>query len=531
MARNGTRLLVAAAVVLMAQLGWVVEGKEAPWRSRLYPQNWTPAFTDGEGRFLHDFSYAGYRNGAAPLPAPKADAKVFDAVGAFGADRTGKADATGALQAAIDAAEAAGGGVVWVPAGLYRCDGVLVVDHSGVVVRGEGPEATRLFFTRSAKMTGRAHINFKGSIRRGAHIPLAADGANRAFTVRVHDASGLKLGTHVCLGWVITDAFVADHHMAGTWKVFNGKWRPIFRRTVVAVDTAKTPHEVTLDIPLRYPARVRDRASLRVETGYLENCALEDLAVSNAVAWGAAWGNNRVHAIEVRCGRNCWVRNVESFASPLPQARGRHLQSGGIMVSDSKAVTVEGCRMAAAQHRGGGGNGYLFEVTRSSDVLFRRCHAKGGRHSFIQNWDFGTSGCVWLQCTSEGSRAFVARYDPVGVPAYCEYHHSLAMACLVDQCTLVDGWYGGNRRHWSSGAGLSVTQSVYWNTRGGGRIRSWASGWGYIIGTHGITVRTALSDRSAAGTAPADYVEGRDRAATLVPQSLYLDQLRRRLGR
>ncbi|HEY9248603.1 MAG TPA: hypothetical protein VIO38_05710, partial [Rariglobus sp.] len=37
-----------------------------PWRSSLYPQDWTPAFADASGRFLHDFSHAGYRRGAAP---------------------------------------------------------------------------------------------------------------------------------------------------------------------------------------------------------------------------------------------------------------------------------------------------------------------------------------------------------------------------------------------------------------------------------------------------------------------------------
>jgi hypothetical protein len=30
------------------------------WRSKLYPENWKPGFNDGQGRFLHDFSFAGY---------------------------------------------------------------------------------------------------------------------------------------------------------------------------------------------------------------------------------------------------------------------------------------------------------------------------------------------------------------------------------------------------------------------------------------------------------------------------------------
>src|SRR5690348_15837769 len=42
---------------------------DGAWRSALSPEDWTPAFTDAEGRFLHDFSYAGYRAGDE-LPEP-----------------------------------------------------------------------------------------------------------------------------------------------------------------------------------------------------------------------------------------------------------------------------------------------------------------------------------------------------------------------------------------------------------------------------------------------------------------------------
>ncbi len=519
---------VALSLVVSCAAAWCAQ-QTGSWRSRLYPKDWTPAFTDAEGRFLHDFSYAGYKCAAAALPRASAADKLFDAAARFGADTSGKTDSTRAIQKAIDAAEAAGGGVVWLPAGLYRCDGVLAVDRPGVVIRGEGPAKTRLYFTRTKKMSRRAHITLRGRVKTGPDLPLAADGANRACVVRVRDASGLKPGMDVSVGWVITDAFVAEHHMAGTWKVFNGKWRPFFRRTVAAIDTTKTPHEVRLDVPLRYTAKRRDRASLRVESGYLSECGIENLAISNAVEWSAAWGEHGVHAIDVRGAKDCWVRGVESFASPLPEAKGRHLQSGGVKVLDSKRITVADSRMALAQNRGGGGDGYLFEVSRSSEVLFRDCTATAGRHNFIQNWDFGSSGIVWLRCHSKGSRSFKARFDPIGWPAFCDYHHSLAMACLVDQCTLADGWYAGNRKAWSSGAGLTSTQCVFWNTRGRGVIRSWQFGWGYVIGTRSMKVETRLNQWSAAGSAPQDYVEGKGRGGELAPPSLYEDQLRRRL--
>lgn len=497
------------------------------WRSVLYPENWTPETTDSAGRFLHDFSYAGYHYGEDPLPEASLGDTLFNAVAGYGADNTGAADATAAIQAAIDAAEVAGG-VVFLPAGTYRCDGALDVNADGVVIRGDGPDTTRVYFTKSEGMAYNSHITFQGTVARGTDIPLAVDGANRALDVFVNDASSLSPGDEVSLGWVITDAFVAEHGMAGTWQAFNGTWRPIFRRTIVGVDSTSNPARVTLDVPLRYSARVRDGASLRKESSYLSECGIENLAVSNAVDWDAAWDIFQVHAILFSGVKDCWIRNVESFASPYSPAAGYHLQSGGVEILDSKRVTVVDSVMQSAQNRGGGGCGYLFEISRCNEVLIRDCTGLDGRHNFIQNWDFGTTGCVFLRCHSEGSANVTFRNLPIGLPAYNEYHHSLAMACLVDQCTLNDGWYAGNRKGESSGAGHTSTQCVFWNTDGNGVLRSFQYGTGYIIGSETIRVDVSLANGPAQGTAPADYVEGKGRGASLEPQSLYEDQLARR---
>jgi hypothetical protein len=122
-------------------------GGAGPWRSALYPEAWTPALTDAQGRFLHDFSYAGYHHGEADPKAPAA-APVLDVVTKYGADPLGKADATAAAQKALDDAGAMGGAVVFFPEGLYRFDGVLAAHASGVVVRGAGADKTRLYWVQ-----------------------------------------------------------------------------------------------------------------------------------------------------------------------------------------------------------------------------------------------------------------------------------------------------------------------------------------------------------------------------------------------
>ncbi len=456
---------------------------------------------------------------------------LFDVVSAFGADNSGQTDSTSAIQAAIDQAATQGGGVVHFPQGTYRLDGMLVVSSSNTILRGDGPDSSMLYFTRDQNMEGQANIRLQGAVQSQLEIPLAADASNRATTVAVADASGLQVGDDVQIGFVITDEFIADHGMQGTWVSFNGQWKPFFRRVVTGVDSTSDPDLVELDIPLRYPVLTRDGASLRKVSGFISECGVESLSLSNALTYDSAWNFNRVHVLAIDQAKDCWVSQVHSFRSP--QADGDyHLQSGGILISNSKRITVSDCRLEKAENRGSGGNGYLFEVLKSNEVLVRDCQAVAGRHNFIQNWDFGTNGCVFLHCHSQDGRMLIDTWDLIGTIGYCEYHHSLATANLVDSCELMDGWIGFNRHAESSGAGHAVTQSVFWNNHGGGTIKSLQYGWGYVIGVNDMNVRTSLTDidliYNAMGTAPEDWVEASPDGSPLLPESLYLDQLRRR---
>jgi len=503
--------------------------------SALYPEDWDPLLSDGQGRFLHDFSYAGYHYGAPDLPDTDG-LPVFDVAADYGADPTGNADGSASIQQAINDAQAAGGGIVFFPAGQYRCDSPLIISASRIVLRGAGSDASFLFFTSTPLSNGKSHILFQGAVGTGADKPLSEDAENRSFTLSVDDADGLNVGDDVVIGWEITDDFIEEHGMTGTWVAFNGSWVPVFRRTITAIDLAASPKRITVDVPLRYPVRVRDRGSVRKETGYLEECVVEDLAFSNAVEVEQAWSRNQTRVLEMQGVKHSYLRRVASFESPFyPELQGKHLQSCGFKFLSSKAVTVEACVLENAQNRGDGGNGYLFEVSQSGEILFRDCIARNGRHNFIQNWGFGTSGVVWLRCESSGS-AVVNRMGglEIATRAYSEYHHSLSMACLVDSCLFHDGWSTGNRRDWSTGAGHTATETVLWNTRGDGmgRILSFNYGQGYVIGTDAMDVHTTQSvvaGALATGTEPYDYTEFINGAVYLRPQSLYESQRSRRL--
>jgi hypothetical protein len=495
---------------------------EGNWCSSLYQPNWSAdAPADAQGRFLHDFSYAGYRKGEQPPAAPPG--ATHDVVAA-GADATGGRDSTGAIQSAINAASAAGGGIVFFPAGTYRIDDRLTVTASGVVLRGTG-KGSVLRFTKPSGIA--SHITIKGAVQQGAKHALVTDAPTRSKEIAVADASDLAPGDDVAVGWTISSAFIDEHGMNGVWTAFNGQFETFFRSKVVSVDTSSAPHKVTLDVPTRYVAKVRDGASLVKETGYLRENGIEHLAVTNAVSTAQAWAENQVNVIRINGVTDMWLDDVHSVQTPGSEF---HLRSKGVILESSKRVSILRSSMRKPQNLGPGGNGYLFEVSMTNDVLFADDEAYDGRHNFIQNWGFGNTGTVFLRCTSAGSTML----DHLGdspYPSQSEHHHSLAMATLVDSSRLDDGFAFENRGDFSIGAGHTATESVVWNATGAGKIKSQQYGWGYVIGTgEAMTVDNSMAKKEGAGTAPADFVEGDGKATSLYPASLYEDQRARRLG-
>ncbi|MDP7033777.1 MAG: glycosyl hydrolase family 28-related protein [Planctomycetota bacterium] len=531
------------------------------WRSVLFPVGWNSAQTDAQGRFLHDFSYAGYRSGEE---LPRMRGPVFRV---SGVDTQGNADTTEAIQQAIQSAVYRGGGVVFLPAGLYRIDGQLQVPGSRVVIRGEGPEKTRLLFTRWQGINYQAHLRVgNGNPDLAREIRLVSDGANRSRSLRLQTVDGLRVGDEIAVGFVITDAFRAEHGMTEHWNLWRNRWKTFFRREIRSIH--RPSRTIVLDVPLRYALKRRDSASIRLESGYVRECGVEDLAVSNAVNYADAWETVGISALRLAGTADCWVRNVHSFANGRPgtnhpkETDGRHLLSHGIHVSASKRVTVEGCHMARPQHRGPGGNGYMYLIGTSSEILVKSSVGDRGRHNFTTSSEYGTSGCVFSRIRSVGSWMYMDWYDDrlldlfgvrLGFPAFCDYHGYLAMANLVEDSDIHDGWKALNRLTMSSGAGHSVTESVFWNIRGPqsptienpGLIWSCQYGQGYVIGTtrmmvystdadpvqdlFGVTLPFGLHMDSGEGSLPLDFLEGIGKSR-LAPRSLYQDQRARRLS-
>ncbi|MBN1673510.1 MAG: hypothetical protein JXR37_20865 [Kiritimatiellae bacterium] len=515
-------------------------------RSALYPDNWSPGYSDAEGRFLQDYSYAGYHNGEKPLPTGD-HSPVFDVTtGPFGADKTGKQDSSAAIQKAIDAAEAAGAGIVYLPAGFYSVTNGLRVKQSRIVLRGagsHGAHATRLHFVDGGRR--KPNILFGTKMKWGANQPLAKDANIFDHHVTLKDVSGLAQGDHILIGCRITEAFLSDHHMTEFWgENQKNKDRLFFRRRITRIDPAA--RRTDFKVPIRYPLLTRDGAFVMKTGGLIEECGIEHLAVCNATkeeksAWDVRPGWQVILLDNVT---DCWVRDVHSFESP--DCPPFHLRSFGINIKCSKQVTLADCELARPQNRGGGGNGYLYAPSASNEILFRDCIGRHGRHNFCSGWAFGNSGNVFLRVQTSDGMGFASwqhreasrRGERKPWSNFkSDYHMALSLACLVDNAVIDDGWEARNRGHMSSESGHTATQCVFWNNRGKGEIRSFQYGWGYVIGTEGLDVRTTAKQARASsgcrgddGTEPYDCTEHIGTGGPLSVKSLYEDQLARRLA-
>jgi hypothetical protein len=122
-----------------------------------------------QGR-LADWSYAGYQGQAEPIP----DLPIVVEVSEFGGVGDGNADDSQAINDALDAAAARGGGAVHLPAGKYRISSRINIASSNVVLRGDGPTDTVLLPTGSlADIDGVKDIKNKWGNRGTATSPYS----------------------------------------------------------------------------------------------------------------------------------------------------------------------------------------------------------------------------------------------------------------------------------------------------------------------------------------------------------------------
>ncbi|MCW8129962.1 MAG: hypothetical protein KIS92_06370 [Planctomycetota bacterium] len=217
----------------------------------------------------------------------------------YNAKGDGQADDTAAIQAALDACPA--GQAVLLPAGTYRLTAMLSITK-GIVLRGEGPEKTRLINEATAK-----HVigicNYDNEI-----ATKIVSGATKGSTsITVDDAGRLKPGDLLLIDQLNDPDFV-DINGAGGACTWAGREKGQRAMGQLVQLSAKDGNKLTLSRPIYMnlkaelqPNAVRTSDKIIVKAGvedlYLESTRKHADSSSTIKLW------NAIH---------CWVRNIEA---------------------------------------------------------------------------------------------------------------------------------------------------------------------------------------------------------------------------
>ena len=551
-------MMKTSKIILLSVLFCFVFSTETrAWYSSLYPVNWTPGYTDAQGRFLHDFSYAGYMKGEVPIPESVGNTYIDVTQAPYNVDNTGVNDVTVAIQNAINAVGQSGGGTVFLPAGTYKVrpqgssNNALSISHSNVILRGAGVGKT-FIYCYEENMRSKKIINItpsgvnwdRGEDNKSYEIVLDIP---TAPTQQIHlkEVGDLKVGDWVIIRSDRSTEWIAEHNMQGFW-ASNPTHGTTFYRQIT--DVNPTNRTIKIDIPTRYYMKKRDNARVYKVTPKMSNVGLEDFSIGNKMnpattGWGeedysasSSNGGYLVHSAFLIGYSYCvdsWAKNISTY-QPTTNTQKIHMSSNGLDLNKCRNLTIDNCEFSYPQYEGGGGNGYGWNIC-SQECLISNCRSLSPRHAYSFKYAY-SSGNV------------ISNFYSGDNPKYAsDFHMYLSMSNLIDNQSANGDFvesvvrpYGGTAGNYH---GHASTQTVFWNTNGiaykGNNfvVDSRQYGYGYVIGTKGKATgvkTTSTVFNTAYGTvdtAPEDYTEGIGTGSSLEPQSLYYDQLSKRLGK
>ncbi|MEL7587841.1 MAG: hypothetical protein AAGU19_14125 [Prolixibacteraceae bacterium] len=458
---------------------------------------------DERGNTIPDFSKVGFASGEREIP--KVEAMEF-VIPAGGNNREN-------IQRAVDrvAARPLGHdgfrGAVLLSKGTYEVNGSIVIEKSGIVIRGEGTETI-------VRETATKQINlfiFKGdgdyAYPESAGIKINEDlvPVGRRYIV-LSDASSFKAGDSILLCRPGTANWIRDLRMDRIVER-NGtrQWTPsyydlYYERIIMGIKGNKVflDHPVVMEMEGKYGGGSVMKYQFR---GRIRNCGIEDLTLESAYVdeTDENHGWNAVFFSKVEQG---WVQRVVS----------KYFGLGCVYIDhNSRNISVLNSQCLDPKSIITGGRRYSFNCNGQLN-LFKNCYARNGRHDYVT----GSRVCgpnVFTQCAAQETHSDIGP------------HHRWASGTLYDQVVTDGAINVQDRGNWGSGHGWAGVTQVIWNCSSPETaVQSpWVGGKNYCIGLTGSRHPGRFSDR------PDGEWEGFNRAG-LQPGSLYEAQLRSRLS-
>jgi hypothetical protein len=331
----------------------------------------------------------------------------------YNADPKGEKDSRAAIVNAINAVPSSGG-VVYIPEGTYLISSAITISKSGVVIRGEGPDKTKLMMNGNGNSF---NITFYD---RGAWQTIGADVPKNCSGMKVPYASLFRVGQFAEIQQANDPARMYTNP---TWIQDWGENAvgQMFEITEVVGDSIKFRTSAHLDYEKRLSVQIRP---LRKVSGV----GFEDFYIEKLVSDG-----NTFHFVHAAY---CWIRNVESAYT-----RFRHVglnQSLGCEVRDSY--------FHHSFNYGDGGSAYGVDcLSHSTDNLIENNIFDHLRHSMMVH--LGACGNVFgynystRAVQGDNPNALNQGWIPVDISVHGHYPFmNLFEGNELEQAGLADYW-------------------------------------------------------------------------------------------
>ena len=471
--------------------------------------------TTKQGDRMIDFSHAGYKGGGIALPFVPAKLTVHP----LGEGE----DCSDFIQEAIDRVSAlpkdsAGfRGAVLLAPGRYVCSKPLRISADGVVLRGSGSDKSGSVIV----MTGPKHTAVMvGNGQRRANRP-ADDSESKgvkvvdkyvpagSYSVNVADASGFKAGDVVRISKPVTDKWVKFMNMHDlvrdgkpqTW-IKSGN-RLSVEREIAAVDGNK----ITFVVPLvdSYDSKYTDNnttVALAEPSSMVGQCGVENLRIESPEQ---AVNHTKALYYAMRIvGEDCWARDINAIET---------MESVGV---GGKRITLQQINVERnADHQGASKPAEF--APNATQLLVDRCSVKGNNIWFVAVGAGQTGPIVFLNCDFTGNGRI-------------EGHQRWSCGMLYDNCHVPGGGIDfKNRGSMGSGHGWGTAWAVAWNCEAKSYVNQLPPGTcNWVIGSSGESTPLRRPFNQSGPTLPVGIFDCH--GANVAPQSLYLAQLKERLG-
>ncbi len=486
--------------------------------------------SDEQKNRIPDFSYAGYKNSEESIP----NIPVVKSIKPIDGDNTAHIQKAINELGSMPLNKDGFRGTLLLKAGSYNVYGTVYLNHSGVVLRGEGDGRDSSVNT-VINGVGDAPSNRTILIAGGGNGDMAWkdwEWGTRSFIssefvqvgsneFEVENVALYKVGDNIIINhpctkkWLEANEWGVNNDVSKFW--FEGEMPILYNRYIKKIEGNK----ITIDVPVYNHLDKKLSQSFIYKprkVDLLTNIGIENLRIDIHTLGRTDIKNHAESAIGLFQIEDAWVKGCTMT----------HFWKSGVVTRTASKVSIINCKALEPFGAIKGGQRYNFNVsTASQQILFYHCNSVDARHAYVSNGRATVSGIAVVECTSERSYTTSEGHQ--------KWSQGMLFDNLVETVTRkkneggnrVMGFY--NRGNWANGHGWSTAHSVLWNCDANGKtivVQKPPTAQNYAIGCFG---QVSGERPHAPFDGPEGHIEGSNKKG-LYPESLFKAQYKERMG-